>query len=172
MNTSPLIWLDKIGESKLITQLYDTIYTTPSVQYELSTFYSLSQDAKEVISQLIIPQCVKSDLNRFNKLVKRKSRKLKFQDIADIQVLITYNLLLDNRNPDYDLSLIANEMLFANKGAETRLKPYGKIRDIAELYELAESKGIFNRNQSIEFLDRLLSLDYRKKYIQKKLNEL
>lgn len=57
-------------------------------------------------------------------------------------------------------------MLFANKDAKERLKRYGRVRELVELYELAEQKKVFNRKDSLNFIDDLLKVGYRRSYLR------
>jgi hypothetical protein len=51
-------------------------------------------------------------------------------------------------------------MLFANKGARERFGSHGQIRELSELYVLAEKRGLFTRMDSIRFVDDLMAVKY------------
>ncbi len=152
LDTSPIVWLSKAGRLDLVSKVYDALYTSPSVKHELNAF-SLPSD---FIDELIIPNEIEEEPNRFNRLVRRWKRKLDLQDTADVEVYVTYALYSN-----------ADEMLFANKEAEQKLKRRGaKVRDIADLYELAEERGIFSRDDSFEYLTTLLKIEFRTPYVK------
>ena len=64
--------------------------------------------------------------------------------------------------------------VFMDKQAEEIFGAYGKVRDIADIPELAEELGKFTRNDSIRFLEELLRLNppYRTPYVTEKLMRL
>jgi hypothetical protein len=159
LDTSPVIWLNKINSLDLLAQTYEGIYTTPEVKREIKTFPAISLD---FIDQLNIPSDLMTDEKRFNKLVRRWMRKLKLQDRADIEVLIAYKFFAGD----------ADEMLFANKDAEFKLGPYGSVRDLANFYEVAESRSIFSRADSITYLEKLAHEGYRRSYVLELIKDL
>ena len=158
-NTSPVIWLNKIGRLSLISAVYDTVYTSPGTLNEISTFPQV--DKEYIQSNFVIPPAVTQEKRRFDKLVRRWSRKLKLGDVADIEVLITHLFYSD-----------ADEMLFANKEAEAKLGMHGPVRDIANLYEIAEEKGVFERKESLKYLNELLAVNFRRQYVQELIRKL
>jgi predicted nucleic acid-binding protein len=158
-NTSPVIWLDKIGRLDLLRDLYDTIYTSPGTLSEIVTFPQVDQTF--VQNNFFVPQAVIQEKRRFDKLVRRWCRKLKLGDVADIEVLITQKFYCD-----------ADEMLFANKEAEFKLGKHGQVRDIANLYEIAEEKGVFERKDSLKYLNELLAANFRTPYIRELIAKL
>jgi len=81
--------------------------------------------------------------------------------VADIEVLITHKFYSD-----------ADEMLFANKEAEVKLGRHGQVRDIANLYEIAEEKGMFARKDSLKYLNELLAVNFRRPYVQELIRKL
>lgn len=157
-NTSPIIWLRRVGRLDLLPKLYETIYTTPKVLEELTTFRVNEEFVRQYLQ---IPPAVTGDLSRFHRLVKRSKRKLDLRDVADVEVFVTYSTFTD-----------AEEMLFANKGAETKIGSRSiagrtvRVRDISHLYVIAEEKKVFDREASINYLESLLRINYRRPYIE------
>jgi len=158
VDTSPIAWLKKIGMEDILFDIYGTCYTTPSVNEELRDF----SVPEAYIGKLVIPNRVRDEAQRFNKLTRRWKRRLELEDTADVEVFITYNFYSD-----------ADEMLFANKDAQSRIRQRGgKVRDLSHLFELAEKHQIFSRAQSKEYLQKLLSAEFRVPYVQSLLELL
>ena len=146
VDTSAVSWLGRIERLDLFREIYKTIYAPERVLEELEPHKS----TKEFVSRNIIPITFNSEKEqrRFYSLVRRWSKKVSLEDIADIQVFIGYKFFTD-----------ADEALYANKEAEAKLSRYGNVRDIYSLYELAEERRIFTRKDSISYLESLLTLE-------------
>src|SRR3989344_4071056 len=86
IDTSPIGWLNKIGRIDLLKDIYTTLYTTPAVKMQLQNF-TVSQ---MFVDELVIHPEIDSSQHRFNKLVRRWTRKLNHKDVADIEVLVTH----------------------------------------------------------------------------------
>lgn len=154
IDTSPVVWLNKIGRLGLLSELYDDIYTTPLVLDELNTFRDVPS---EFLDTLQVPEGILNDRARFDRLVRRWQRRLDNRiEETDIGVFVAYNSFVDD--PD--------EMLFANKNATENLGRRGTIRELADLYELAEEKGLYKRKESIAFIKDLAALPYRTSYLE------
>ncbi len=153
--------IERINRLDLLSKVYSTIYAPPAVLMELEPHYP----TKEFLKSRVIPITFKSEKERrrFDSLVRRWRKKVDLDDIADLEVFIGYKFFTN-----------ADEALYANKEAETKLSPYGKVRDICRLYELAEYQGIFSRKESIKYLESLLDLDppYRPAIIKNLLENL
>lgn len=164
IDTSAISWMERIGRLGLLTQIYENIYAPPSVFRELEPHLLTKDFVRENIEQ--IPRD-KDKIDQLEKLVKRWRKKVNLRDLTDIEVFIAYKLLSN-----------VNEVLYANKGAEDAFSKYlegnEKIRDIYQLYELAEEKGIFTRRDSIEYLEIFLSIKpkYRPDLIPKLIKRL
>lgn len=76
--------------------------------------------------------------------------RFRWSDRADVEVFVTYKFFTKT-----------DEMLFANKGAKESLSKYGRVRELFELYELAEKHGLFTRRDTIKFIDDLIKVNYR-----------
>lgn len=155
IDNSAVSWLAKLGYLHLLKTLYENIYAPPGV-YRQCKDNKYFIEIKENILQPI--KLEKFNLKRFYKLARRWYRKLKLDDIVDAEVFIAHNF--------YDYG---DEMLFANKDAEYKLGKYGNIRDIMFLYRLAEDYKIFNRNDSIKYLNSLIEIGFRTKIIKEHL---
>jgi len=157
-NTPPFVWLNRIGMLDLVFDVYDTVYTTPEVKKELGYFAVPSP----LIDALVIPPEVGANPRRFNRLVRRWKRKLSLDDLADVEVFVSYRQFSD-----------ADEMLFANKEAEHKFSVAGgKVRDIANLFEPAEEKGLFTREDSLRYLNALLGADFRSPYVRELISRI
>ncbi len=159
-NTSPLSWLGRIGRLGLLPELYDEIYAPTMVFKQLKDH----DQTRDFVSNYVTPiNLSDKEKRRFNKVARRWHRKLGLDDIAEVEVFIAYQFFLN-----------VDEMLFANKQAEEIFGAYGKVRDIADIPELAEELGKFTRNDSIRFLEELLRLNppYRTPYVTEKLMRL
>jgi len=158
-DTSAISWLGRIDYLDLLNQLYEKIYAPEGVFRELESH----KPVKEFLESHVIPITFKTEKERrrFDRLVKRWNKKVDLEDVADLEVFIGYKFFTDT-----------NEALYANKDAKEKLSLYGIIRDIAKIYELAEEKRIFNKEDSIKYLENLLKLDYRTPYIIDLLTKL
>ena len=160
-DTSAISRLERIGYLDLLGKIYKRIYAPPRVFEELK----FHKPTIKFVESTLIPIAFKTDRERkrFDSLVRRWSKKVELSDVADIEVFIAYKFFTD-----------ADEALYSNKGAQNKLSPYGKIRDIHELYELAEEEGIFSRKESIAFLESFLKLEkpYRPRIIKSLLENL
>lgn len=161
IDTSAVSWIERIGRLDLLGQVYKKIYAPSKVIEELYNHIPTQKFIEERID--IVDFKNEKGKRRFDKLVKRWSRKIDFKDIADIEVFIAYKFFTD-----------ADEAVYANKNAEYKLSKYGRIRDIANIYELAQDKGIFNANESINYLKSFLILypAYRPGFIKGLIRKL
>ena len=158
IDTSPVIWLRKIGMEDLPFQIYETCYTTPSVNKELRRL----QVSDAYIDKLVVPESVRREAKRFDKLTRRWKRRFESEDTADVEVFVTYKFYSD-----------AGEMLFANKDAQEKIRRRkGIVRDLSHIFELAEEREIFSREQSKHYLQKLLSVEFRIPYVQTLLARL
>lgn len=159
-NTSPISWLERIGRLELLAQVYDEIYAPKIVFEQLAPHYPTRSFVKEHLKPLQIDP---KELEQFNDLSIEWLNRLNVDDVGEVAVFVAYRFFLD-----------VDEMLYANKGAETAISPYGSVRDIANLYEVAEEKGIFTRADSIEFLEGFLRIKppYGTLYVQHLLKKL
>lgn len=137
VDTSAVIWLNKINRLELLTKLYGKLIATPAVFDELRYPVEVLKFANRYIAKL--------DL-----LVGKYMSEFGWSDRADIEVFVTYRFFTKT-----------DEMLFANKGAKERLSRYGQVRELFELYELAEKRGLFGRKDSIKFINDLMKVNYR-----------
>jgi len=146
IDTSAASLLERIGYLEILSEIYDKIYAPPAVFEELRPYHP----TKEFVETILTPIIFKTDKDRrrFDSLVRRWSKKVDLEDVADIEVFIGYKYFTD-----------ADEALYANKEAEAKLSPYGSVRDICRLYERAEERGIFTRKKSIDFLESFLNLE-------------
>ncbi len=160
INTSPPSWIEKIGRLELLTQIYSEIYAPPLVLKQLEPHNPTREFLRNNIKPIIFSEI---ELEKFNKLVDRWFNKLRLNDRGEVEVFVAYKYFLN-----------VDEMLFANKDAERKFKEYGNTRDISSLYELAESKGLYTKEDSRRFLEDLLNLvpPYRPKVIKKILESL
>ena len=145
-DTSAISRLEKVGYLDLLSKIYERVYAPPRVFEELKPH----KPTVEFVENVLIPVTFRSDKDRrrFDSLVRRWSKKVDLEDVADIEVFIGYKYFTD-----------ADEALYANKEAEAKLSPYGSVRDICRLYERAEERGIFTRKKSIDFLESFLNLE-------------
>ena len=126
--------IDKLG---ILTKLYDTLYA---------------------------PTCVKRELHFPSAAVKFLSEHVEVRDVSPLTPPPKY--VSGVETCDMDVYLVycdvdADEMLFADRRAKNRLGNLGKARDIIELKDLAEKKGVFNRQDSKNFLQALKEIKYR-----------
>jgi len=160
-DTSAISRLEKVGYLDLLSKIYERVYAPPRVFEELKPH----KPTVEFVENVLIPVTFRSDKDRrrFDSLVRRWSKKVDSADIADIEVFVAYKFFTD-----------ADEALYANKGAQNKFSSYGKIRDIYELYELAEESKIFTREESVRFLESFLRLEkpYRPGLIKSLLEDL
>ncbi len=153
-NTAPISWLERIGRLELLTSVYSQICAPANVFAQLKEHYPTKDFVEAHLISLTLND---KQSKRFKRLVRRWFNKLKLDDPAEVEVFIAYKFFLD-----------VDEMLYANKDAEEKFSPHGAVRDIADLYELAEERGIFTRADSIEYLHTLLHArpPYRTPYVR------
>ncbi len=160
-DTGPPSWLARIDYLDLLPKIYERIYAPPAVFRELEPHIA----TWEFMNTHVVPINFGSqrDRKRFEYLVNRWKKKVGLNDTADIEVFIGYKFFTD-----------ADEALYANNEAEEKLSHYGSVRDIYKLYELAEERGIFKTEDSINYLESLLNLDppYRPKIIRESIEKL
>ncbi len=149
VDSSALIWLNKINRLELLKNLYDKLIAPPGVFDELIYPLEVLKFANRFVSKLDI----RGVENKYHKLVNEYMTKFKWYEMADVEVFVTYKFFSK-----------ADEMVFANKDAKERLGRYGKVRELAELYELAELRRVFNRKDSVKFLNDLINIGYRLPY--------
>lgn len=146
VDTSAVIWLNKINRLELLTKLYGKLIAPPAVFDELRYPVEVLKFANRYI--------VKLDLSgieqKYEKLVGKYMSEFGWSDRADIEVFVTYRFFTKT-----------DGMLFANKGAKEMLGRYGQVRELFELYELAEKRGLFGRKYSIKFINDLMKVNYR-----------
>src|SRR3989344_4075413 len=154
IDTSSLSWIERIGKLDLLIQLYESIYAPPGVYRELSTHIPTKKFVEEHVKPITFRD--EKERRKFDRLVKRWTKKVDLEDVTDIQVFVGYRYFSE-----------ANEALYANKRAEDKLIRYGNVRDIGRLFELAEAQNLFTRADTREFLECFLKLNcpYRPKYI-------
>lgn len=146
VDTSAVIWLNKINRLELLTKLYGKLIAPPAVFDELRYPVEVLKFANRYIAKLDL-----SDIEqKYEKLVGKYMSEFGWSDRADIEVFVTYRFFTKT-----------DEMLFANKGAKERLSRYGQVRELFELYELAEKRGLFGRKDSIKFINDLMKVNYR-----------
>ena len=123
------------------------------------------RETKEFEATYVIPIRFETleKLVEFNENVRGTMAQVGTSDLADAEVAIAHKYYL-----------FTDEAVYANKDAERRLADYGPIRDIANIFELAEEKGIFTRRDSIEFLQLFLKKNqrYRTQYVESLLKKL
>ena len=160
INTSPPSWLEKVGRLELLAQVYSEIYAPPLVLKQLESHYPTKEFIKSNVKPIIFSEI---ELKKFNKLVDRWFRKLNLDDKGEVEVFVAYKYFLD-----------VDEMLFANKDAEGKFRDHGKVRDILSIYELAEAKGLFTREDSYRYLESFLELNppYRPSVVKRHLESL
>ncbi|HLD33468.1 MAG TPA: hypothetical protein VJB66_01995 [Candidatus Nanoarchaeia archaeon] len=160
VDTSPIVWLNKIGQFELLKDVYSTLYTTPGVKKQLDK----TTVPVAFIDELVVPSDIKNYEQRFAKLVRRWTRKLHHADVVDIEVLIAYKFFTED----------ADEMLFANKDAKAKFTQIvdAPVRDLTDLYEPAERLTLFSRSDSITYLEKLRDVGFRRTYIEHLLLKL
>jgi len=157
-NTSPISWLERVGRLDLLISVYDEIYAPPLVFNQLEPHYP----TRDFVSQYLGPVVLSGrETTRFSELVDKWFHRLNLDDKGEIEVFVAYRYFLD-----------VDEMLFANKDAERTFRHYGNVRDIVDLYKLAERKNIFSREDSKQYIDDLLRFGYRRKDLFKIKEEL
>ncbi len=161
IDTSSLSWLAGIGHLGLLERVYDLIIAPPGVLTQLKDHYQ----TKEFIQRKVTPLRFEEEREqrRFYRLSRRWKKKVDIEDIVDAEVFVAYRFFTE-----------ANEALYANKDAARRFSAYGRVRDIANLHEIAEKKGLFTREESIQYLHSLLQTKppYRQKYVTQVLTKL
>lgn len=165
IDTSAISWMERIGKLDLLSQIYTGIYAPQGVLEQLKSH----RPTLNFVKSYVKPVYFRNDKERknFEKLIKRWSKKVELDDIVDLQVFISYKFFTNT-----------NEVLYANKGAEENFSRYlesnEKIRDICQLYEIAEEKSIFTRDDSIAYLEAFLRIDrpYRPPLVKRLLSQL
>ena len=155
IDSSALRWLEKINHIELLKDLYDILFIPFGVKQQIFNIPTLNKFIQNSV-KIFEPQ----NREDYNQRISELLNKLNWKDPVDIEVLLTYH------------KTNSNEMLFANKEAGRRFGAYGVVRDIAHLYNLAESKNIFNRDKSIEYLNKLIRYDYRTKELRFLIDKL
>ena len=161
IDTSAASLLERIGYLEILSEIYDKIYAPPAVFMELEPHYQTKEFVKNNLAPIIFK--TEKERRRFDSLVRRWSKKVNLEDMADIEVFVAYKFFTD-----------ADESLYANNEAEEKLYQYGNVRDIYKLYELAEERRIFKTEDSIKYLESLLNLNppYRPKVIRVLIDKL
>ena len=161
IDTSALSWMGRIKMLDLMPRLYDQIYAPPAVLDELIPH----RETKKFEATHLIPIRFESleQLIEFNQIVQETMAQVGSSDLADVEVAVAHKYYVHT-----------DEALYANKDAENRLANYGPIRDIANLFELAEAKGIYTRKRSIKFLRKFLKKEheYRTPYVESLLKRI
>lgn len=161
IDSSSLSWLEQTRHLDLLLRVYERIIASPGVLRQLESHYPTREFIEEHVTPLRLKE--RKTVRRLQRLSRRWQRKTGIQDIVDAEVFVAYRYFTE-----------ANEALYANKGAEEIFSHYGTIRDIAKLYELAESQGIFSRDDSIAYLHSFLAFrrPYREPYVRALLHSL
>lgn len=163
-DTGPSVWLDKVGYLDVLPDLYDIIFVPESVFRELSNLnkkhYFKDEALNFVEKNFTSIKLDKDEKRRSHRLAKRWTRKYD-ADETDAQVFIAYR--------DY---VRADEMLFANKGAERIFGHHGNARDIIKLYELAQKVGLWKREESATYVQKLIEVNYRTPFARQVLGQI
>jgi hypothetical protein len=162
IDTGAVSWMEKVGYLNLLPKLYDKIWVPPLVFEQIKDHYSTEDFVRAHISILAFENI--SEKKRFNRLVRRWfKKKVIVNDPGEVEVFIAHQFFINN-----------TEALYANKGATTEFSKYSPVRDIADLFVLAENKKIFDKNASIRYLRSFIDHipPYRPRYIQPLLDKL
>jgi predicted nucleic acid-binding protein len=146
VDTSAIIWLNKIDRLDLLQEIYDKLIAPPAVFDELRYPVEVLKFANRHIAKLDLSEIER----KYENLVRKYMSRFRWSDRADIEVFVTYKFFTKT-----------DEMLFANKGAKESLSKYGHVRELFELYQLAEKYGLFTRRDTIRFIDDLIKVNYR-----------
>jgi len=144
-DTGPLIILAKMDRLSLLMQLYGRLYAPTCVKKELI----FPQKAIDFLDTYVEVRDVYPD-HQFVEAIGIEG--------CDIGVYSLYR------------EIGADEMLFVNKKAEYRLGRYGKVRDVMNLKDIAEEKGVFSKDDSRAFLTDLKNLGYKPRLVDKELS--
>lgn len=163
-DTGPSVWLDKIGYLGVLPNLYDVIFVPEGVFRELSYLnkkHYFRNEALDFVRRSFTPiKLNRNEQRRSSRLAKRWARKYD-ADETDAHVFVAYR--------DY---VRADEMLFANKGAERIFGRHGNSRDILKLYELAQRIGLWKQEECVAYVHKLIGANYRTPYARQLLNRL
>lgn len=157
VDTSVIIWLNKINRLELLSKLYDKLIAPPTVFDELR----YPAEALKFANRYIVKLDLSEIEQKYENLVRKYMTGFKWKDQTDIEVFVTYKFFSKT-----------DEMLFANKGAKEKLSQYGNVRELAELYQLAENLKVFTRKDSLKFIDDLIKLEYRVPFLKKLRKQL
>lgn len=150
VDTSAILGLYGIGRLELLNNLYDKLISPPGVFAQILYPKEVAEFMQKHVSNVWKENI---DMYNFDSLIGKYRKELNWEgkkkDPIDLQVYVTY--VLTN----------ADEMLFANKGAKNRFGKHGNVRELADLYRLAEEKRLFNREKSISFIEALIESGYR-----------
>jgi len=164
MDAGPPVWLDKIGYLNILPYLYDIIFIPESVLRELRNLNKkryFRDEALNFVKRNFTPiELDRDEKRRSRRLVKRWARKYD-ADETDAQVFIAYR--------DY---VRADDMLFANKGAERIFGRHGSARDIIKLYELAQRVGLWKQEESAAYVQKLIEANYRTPNAKRVLDQI
>ena len=155
IDTSALRWLNTVGRLNLLPRLYSELNVPLGVYRQISRYGKIVNFVEEN-AKVLRP----TDVNKYQSKLNKLTESLKWPDPVDVDVLLTY------QETDSD------EMLFSNKEAERRFVGFGIVRDVYQLYSLAERKGIYSRQDSLKYIRDLLKFDYRRKDLTSLLEQL
>lgn len=156
IDNSAISWLSKINYLYLLKEVYDKIYASPGVYKQCEQNYYFEELKSNILTLITV-----DNWKRFYKLSRRWRRKLNLDDIVDVEAFVAH----------YHYNY-GKELLFANKDALYKFGKYCKVRDIYQLYKLAEDKHIFSREDSISYIEILREKGYDTIFIRNELKKL
>ncbi len=164
MDTGPAVWLSKVGYLDILPNLYEDVFVPEGVFRELSYLnkmhYFRSEALDLVKGSFTLIKLDRNEKRRFHRLAKRWAIKYNMAE-ADAQVFIAYRDFVK-----------ADEMLFANRGAERIFGQHGNARDILMLYELAQETGLWKTKESMKYVQKLVEANYRTPRARQILSQL
>ncbi len=159
-DTSAISWLGRADYLWLLKEIYEGVYSPQVVFDQLKSHKQAKEFVENELEKIVLSE---EGEKKFKLLSDKWQTWTGTKDRGDIEVFVTHHFFL-----------YVDEMLFANKDAERKFKKYGKVRDISSLYELAEARGVFTKDDSQKFLESFLELNppYRPDVIKKHLEGL